>query len=183
MNKTQPKSGVIAWFVDNPVAANLLMMFIFIAGYIMLPHIPKELLPSKESRTINVSMSYPTASPRDVQQSIVLKIEEAIQDVDGIQDVHSAATLGRANIAITVEEGVRVRTVLEDVRNAVERISSFPKEAEKLLVSYSRGSSLAMNVQLYGDMDERTAKVLLQQMKQEMLAWPHIKKVAICGGR
>lgn len=183
MNKTQPKSGVIAWFVDNPVAANLLMMFIFIAGYIMLPHIPKELLPSKESRTINVSMSYPTASPRDVQQSIVLKIEEAIQDVDGIQDVHSAATLGRANIAITVEEGVRVRTVLEDVRNAVERISSFPKEAEKLLVSYSRGSSLAMNVQLYGDMDERTAKVLLQQMKQEMLAWPHIKKVAIWGDR
>lgn len=183
ISKKEPKSGAIAWFVDNPVAANLLMVFILIAGYMTLAHIPKELLPSRESRTINVSMSYPAASPRDVQQSIVLKIEEAIQDVDGIQDVHSAATLGRANVAITVEEGVRVRTVLEDVRNAVERISSFPKEAEKLLVSYSRGSSLAMNVQLYGDMDERTAKVLLQQMKQEMLAWPHIKKVAVWGDR
>lgn len=178
-----PDRGAIAWFVDNPVAANLLMIFIVVAGYISLSFIPKELLPNKENRTINVSMVYPAASPKDVQEGIVLKIEEAILDVDGIQDVHSAATLGQASITITVEEGVRVRQVLEDVRNAVDRISSFPKEAEKLLVSYNRGSSLAMNVQLYGDMDERAAKILLQEMKQEMLAWPHIKKVNKWGDR
>ncbi len=176
-------NGVIAWFVDNHVAANLLMIFIVIAGYLSLSHIPKELLPKKENRSISISMSYPSASPKEVQEGIVLKIEEAILDVQGIQDVHSVASLGSANISVTVEEGQNVRYVLEDIRTAVERISSFPKQAEKLRVSYSKGSTLALNIQLFGEMDERTAKVLLHDMKQELLSWPHIKKVSLWGDR
>ncbi len=177
------RQGAIAWFVDNPVAANLLMAFLLIAGYLSLANIPKELLPTKENRSISVSMSYPAASPREVQEGVVLKIEEAILDVEGIQEVHSVASLGSAGVTITVEEGEDVRRVLDDVRTAVERISSFPKDAERLRVSYSKGSTLAMQVQLYGDLDERTAKILAEDIKREMLNVPNIKKVAVWGDR
>lgn len=177
------RQGAIAWFVDNPVAANLLMAFLLIAGYLSLANIPKELLPTKENRSISISMSYPAASPREVHEGIVLKIEEAILDVEGIQETHSVASLGSASVTVTVEEGENVRRVLEDIRTAVERIGSFPKDAEKLRVSYSKGSVLAMQVQLYGDLDERTAKILAEDIKREMLSVPHIKKVAVWGDR
>src|SRR5690554_1158394 len=103
-------------------------------------------------------MSYPAASPREVQEGVVLKIEEAILDVEGIQEVHSVASLGSASVTITVEEGEDVRRVLDDVRTAVERIGSFPKDAERLRVSYSKGSTLAMQVQLSGEIGRASCR-------------------------
>lgn len=177
------KSGAIAWFVDNPVAANVLMLFLLIAGYLSLGNIPKELLPKEESRTISISMSYPAASPEEVQEGIVLKIEEALLDVEGIQDVQSVASLATANVRLTVYRGYDVREVMDDVKLAVDSIGSFPKEAERLRVTHARPTELAMQLQLYGEFDEYTAKQLAHNIKHELLALHDVKKVAVWGDR
>ena len=175
--------GVIAWFIHNPVAANLLMAFFLIGGWLTLDHIPKELMPRSESKTITVSMSYPSASPKEVQQGIVLKIEEAILDIDGIKHIQSASTLGSGTVRITVYDDYETDEVLDEVRTAVNSIGTFPDATEKPRISRGRANQLALQVQLHGELSERLAKELAQEVKRELLADERIKKVATWGDR
>lgn len=175
--------GIIAWFIANPVAANLLMAFLLVGGFLSLDHIPKELMPRKESKVITVSMSYPNASPREVQQGIVLKIEEAILDIEGIKHIQSVSSLGSATVRITAYDDYPTDDVLDEVRTAVNSIGSFPQSAEKPLVQRGRSNQLALQVQLHGDVSERQAKQLAHEIKRELLADNRIKKVNIWGDR
>ncbi|HEY9032992.1 MAG TPA: efflux RND transporter permease subunit [Pseudomonadales bacterium] len=175
--------GIIAWFIANPVAANLLMAFLLVGGYLSFDHIPKELMPRKESKAITITMSYPNASPSEVQEGVVLKIEEAILDVDGIKHIQSVSSLGSGTVRITVYENYSTDEVLDDVRTAVNSVSTFPESAEKPRIQRGRSNQLALQVQLHGDISERQAKQLAHEIKRELLADERIKKVAIWGDR
>src|SRR5690606_10156625 len=78
------RSGLIAWFVMHPVAANLLMLVFLLGGFLLYTHTVKEVFPSFDLDTISIRMSYPGASPEEVEQSIVLAIEDGLKDIDGL---------------------------------------------------------------------------------------------------
>ena len=180
---SEPTKGPIAWFVANPVAANLLMAFLLIAGYLSVAGIPKELLPRAESKVISFSMSYPGASPSEVQEGIVLKVEEAIQDIQGIKHVQSVSSLGSANIRITAYDNQDVNELVEELRMTINSIRTFPEHVDPPNIQRTRYTELAMQVQLHGQLDERMAKLLAEEIKREMLARERIKRVAIWGAR
>ncbi len=118
-------SGIISWFARNPVAANLLMVILLVGGMFSALLINKEVFPRFELNRIQVSVAYPGATPDDIEQGIVLKIEEAIEDVTGMEKVTAISREGVGSVTIEVADGYETQDVLDDIKRRVDSISTF----------------------------------------------------------
>ena len=181
-NRTAHK-GVIAWFAHNPVAANLLMLIIMALGLGSSFTIQRAMFPAFDIELIVIDAPYPGAAPEEVEQGVVLKIEEAINDVDGIKRVESDAYESRATLWIEPHEGTDLPMLLDDIQNRVDAIAHFPEEAEKPIVSQPELMFPALTLQISGDIDERSMKSLADEMRRELLTLPHISAADVVGAR
>ncbi len=176
--------GVIAWFVDNPVAANLLMWFIIISGILSIAQIRKEVVPNKQKDTISISVAYPGASPLEVEEGITLKIEEALKNISGIKKIHANSSYGASHTNVDVDDDFNADKLTSQIKIAIDSIKSFPNYAEKPIIAQSLYSGLAIQLQLHGDnLTERSAKLLAHEIKEDLLAQTDIKKVAVWGDK
>ena len=182
MNKPAHK-GLIRWFTYNPVAANLLMLTIIIAGAVSFFTIKRSLNPDIEPNTISVSVIYPGASPEEVERSVTVKIEERIKDIEGVSRYYSVSDESLSNISIEVADGYDVLEVMDKVQSKVDSIKSFPKEVEKPVIARETIRHRAVMIQLYGDMDELGMKTLAEKLKQEMQQDPIYGSIDILGAR
>lgn len=176
---------MIAWFARNSVAANLLMFAVIAAGGLTLwsGKIPLEVFPEMPSRIINISVPYPASAPEEVEEMIVLKIEEAIQQVAGIKHINSSATSSGATVMVEVEEEIDPREVLEDIKIRVDAIPEFPDEAEKPVIQISDERRAVISVIIAADMAERDMRRLGEQVRDELAAQPGITHVELAGSR
>ncbi len=173
---------MIAWFAKNDVAANILLVVIFLSGlYVASNHIPVDLFPEFEQRSVSVSMSLPGASPEEVEEGITIRIEEAIQDLEGIREINSSSSEGSASVTIEVEEGYDVRQMLDDVKIKVDAINNFPVDAENLLIQVPQWRRDAIGVVLYGEYDAVTLRRLADTVRDELAALPEISQVEVGG--
>ena len=101
MNAPTSHKGIIAWFAENSVAANLLMLLVIGAGLFSLSTITKKTMPDIDRPVIQVRIAYPGASPADVESGILLQVEKAVDDVDGITRVSSVASEGSGSMAFS----------------------------------------------------------------------------------
>ena len=131
MSDTSTKKGVIAWFARNPVAANLLMLVIIAVGAGSAFSIQRAMFPAFEFEPIFVTVPYPGAAPEEVEQGVIMKVEEAINDLDGIKRVESDSWESLGRIMIEPQDGVEVNKLFSDIQNRIDGIASFPEEAEK----------------------------------------------------
>lgn len=177
------QKGIIAWFIRNPVAANLLVCIILLAGFLSATSIEKELLPVPEAKNIFVTAGYPSASPKEVEEGVTLKIEEALKEISDIKKVQSYSTIGFSSVMIDLEDNADVDLVLEEVKTRVDSISTFSKDVENITVRKSRPVELALQLQLYGNLDELQAKRLAQEIRHELLTRTIVKKVNILNTR
>ncbi|MBX2858338.1 MAG: efflux RND transporter permease subunit [Cellvibrionaceae bacterium] len=166
--------GIIAWFARNPVAANLLMMAIIIMGLYSAVNIRKQMFPTLESNTISVNAVYRGASPQEVEEGITTKLEEALQSIDGIKKMRTTSRRGNANATLEVMESYEVKTVLEDVKSAVDSISSFPAGMEPARVSHSKFRQQVMWVNVAGDLSIKELKQLGETLHDELRALPEV---------
>jgi multidrug efflux pump subunit AcrB len=176
-------SGIIAWFAYNPVAANLLMLVIIAVGIGSAFNIQRAMFPAFDIEMIYIRAPYPGAAPEEVEKGVVLKIEEAINDVDGIKRVESDAYESYALIWIEPHEGVDVSKLLDDVQSRVDAIPHFPAEAEKPIISQPEILFPALTVQIAGDLDERSMKALADEVRLELLAYPEVSAAEVIGAR
>lgn len=173
---------MIAWFAKNDVAANILLAVILISGlYVVSNHIPVDLFPEFEQRSVRVSMSLPGASPQEVEEGITIRVEEAIQDLEGIRELNSSSSEGAASITIEVEEGYDVRQMLDDVKIRVDSINNFPVDAENLLIQVPQWRRDAIGVVLYGDYDPITLRRLADTVRDELAALSAISQAEVGG--
>ncbi len=175
--------GIIAWFAKNPVAANLLMIIIIGVGGFSAFNIQRSLQPALEINAITIDMVYPGAAPEEVEQGIIYKIEEALKDIDSIKKIEATAQESRASLNVEVYEDLDVLEVLDEVKSAVDAISSFPEEAEKPIIKHQRMRVNALIVQVFGDVDEAGLKDFAESVKTEMLSLPDIAAIDIFGDR
>ncbi|MDP6039844.1 MAG: efflux RND transporter permease subunit, partial [Candidatus Latescibacteria bacterium] len=122
--------AAIEWFARNTVAANLLMILIMGGGIFLIPSIRMEVFPEFSADIINVSMIYRGAAPEEVEEAICVRIEEAVQGLDGIKRLTSTASENSGSVIIEVEPGADLRKVLDDVKARVDAITTFPAETE-----------------------------------------------------
>ena len=128
---------MIAFFARNGVAANLLLIAIVMAGAgaLFSKRIPIEVFPEQESRTISISVPYRGATPEEVEESVVIRIEEAIADVEGIEDMISTAGSNGGNVAVEVDEDYDLREVRDNIEARVDGLTDFPPgEAESVSI-------------------------------------------------
>ena len=174
---------MLAAFARNTVFANIVLVLIFVAGYIAAANMIRETFPELSLDMITISVPYPGADPEEVEEGISRKIEEAIEGIEGIKQytTNSHEELGTANIEVL--EDYPVDEVLDRVRTTVNAISTFPVDAEKPVISELSFKDLVTLLYLSGDMSERCIKEWSESIKDEIQQLPNISQVATFGLR
>jgi len=128
-------NGIIDWCARNRVAANLVMVMIVAGGLLALTRLRQEITPEIDTEMVTVSVAYPGASPAEVEEGICIKIEEAVLGLEGVERVRSSAAENGGTVYIELEGGYDQKDLLDDVKAAVDRIDTFPEEAEEPVVA------------------------------------------------
>ncbi|MEM9168501.1 MAG: efflux RND transporter permease subunit [Pseudomonadota bacterium] len=165
-------NGMIAWWARNPVAANLLMVAIIIAGGLSFTRLDREVFPSMSFNGANIYVRWEGASPQDVEQQLILRIEEAISDVDGVKRIESTAYEERASVNVEGEEGIDTTAFINEIKSRVDGISTFPEDAFEPIVSQWRNRQPAMFIALYGDLEPRERFRLARELRDELAVLP-----------
>jgi multidrug efflux pump subunit AcrB len=175
--------GIIAWFAGNHVAANLLMLFIVVAGVISSFSLRKQTNPDFELSNVTISVAYLGAAPQEVEEGIVIKVEEAIQDVQGIVEINSRAREGLGTVTANVGRDENIDDVLNEIKTRVDAISTFPALTEKPVYAKQEVIIPVIFVTIHGDIDEFTRKSLTDEIRDELLQFPDINQVDFLGDR
>ncbi len=179
MTDQKKPTGIIALFANNSVAANLLMVFIVIMGIVSYSIIQRQMFPNLEINYINIHADYPGASPQVVEESIVLKIEESLKDVTGIKKMQSFANRGNAHVTLEIKVDQDIKDVLDDVKQKVDAIASFPAEMEPLNVYQVEYRQDVIELALIGDKSLEELKPLIKGIEDELLQLNNVMLVSL----
>ncbi len=172
---------LIRWFVNNTVAANMVMLFILVAGLLTLPRIRMEVFPDINVDVISISVVYPGASPKDVEESICYRIEEKLTGLKGVKRIRSTAS---ENIGVTTVEilpGEDVNQIQDKIKTQIDAIDTFPDNAEKPTIQNMTRTSDVITVAVYGDIEEASLVAITEEIKDEIDALPEISLTTIIG--
>ncbi len=166
--------GLIAWFARNSVAANLLMIFILVGGLFTIQTINKQMFPQVKINWISYSAPYPGAAPQEVEEGITIKIEEALETVQGLKRVITYSNRNFSNGWFEVELDYDPQIVLEEVKSAIDSVSSFPEGMERITVEREKFRQEVMYISLYGDLTNGELKELGRSIHNEVQELPYI---------
>lgn len=182
LNKESSK-GPIAWMAGNSVAANLIMVVLLVGGLFMGFNIKQEVFPEFSLDMVTINVVYPGASPEEVENGIVLAVEEAIQDLEGVDEIRSDAGEGHALIIVEALEGTNINRLWQEIKSEVDRISTMPDEAEEPEVKIAARKREVLRLALYGEAPETTMRNLADQIRDELLMDEGITQVELEGVR
>lgn len=175
--------GPISWMVKNPVAANLLMLLFLVGGLITFFQIQQEIMPDLVSDSVSISVSYPGGTPEEMEQSVCLVVEEAVRGLEGVDEVRSVASEGRASVSAELLEGIDRIKVYQDIKSEIDRVTTFPDGAERPVVSLSTRRRDAMSLIIYGDASDLTLRNIAEQVRDRVLQNENITQVDLRGTR
>ncbi len=181
MSDAKDVRGPIAWMTRNSVAANLLMIVLLVGGLLIGRQVKQEVFPEFSLDFVTISVPYPGASPAEVEQGIILAIEEQVRGLDGIKQVTSLAREGMGTVAVELLMGADANKALQDIKNGVDRIRSFPQDAERPVVSLAVNRREVISVLLYGDMSQRNLHQLAEKVRDDLMQKPEITFVELEG--
>jgi len=171
---------MIAWFAKNHVAANLLMITILLMGFLSIKsNIPLEVFPSFESDVVRVGVSLRGSTPEDVEQGVTIRIEEAVQDLQGIEKITSTSVEGNSSVSIEAEPGYDVRELLSDVKSRVDAINSFPVDAEKPNIAIQQRQRNVISVTVASIHSEKEIREFAEQVRDDLLNLTEVTQVAL----
>lgn len=172
---------IVEIFVRFPFYANLVIVFLLIVGGMSMWNMKKSFFPERPSKMLYISVSYPGASPVEMEEGVTSRIEEAVRAIPGIYEITSTSSENSSRVSIEIIPGYDIDEALIEVKNAVDGISSFPSAAERPLVHKSRTTSPAMRLLVTGDVDLLTLKVYAQRIEEDFLASGVISQVSLSG--
>ncbi|MEM9620678.1 MAG: efflux RND transporter permease subunit [Pseudomonadota bacterium] len=174
---------MIAWFVRNPVAANMLMCAIIGLGLLTLYDLRKETFPNPPPSRITISVFYESGSARQAEENIALKIEEALENVNGIQEVSSTSTRRGTTTTIRKTVDTELTKLLDDVKAEIDAIATLPGKAERPIVREQKWEETAIRLQVFGDAELHTLTALAESLRDDLLAQTGIARVHLHGIR
>ena len=184
MHSSPPmEKSIIGSFVRNKVAANLLMCFFLFCGFLAVKSIKQEVFPEYDLDIISISVPYPGASPEEVEKSIVIAIEDKISSLDFIERIESTSGENRASVTVELLAGTNGDKALQDIKNEVDRITSFPLDAEPPNIQLKVRRREVIRMALYGDLTEAEFYRTANNIKDELLSRKGITQVDLLGIR
>lgn len=177
------RRGPIAWMTQHGVAPNLLMLVLLIGGLIASLYIKKEVFPDFTLESVSISMSYPGATPEEIEQSLLLAIEAELTDIEGIDEVTATASEGSGRVVAELIDGVDTMHAYQEIQQAVNAITTFPDAADPARFSLSGRSRGVLELQLHGNVDMLALSETAEQVRNELMSGSAITKVEISGSR
>lgn len=174
---------LFAEFARNSVFANIVFILIFLSGGIAAMSMIRENFPEFSLDILTISVSYPGADPEEVEEGISQKIEDAIEEIEGIKQYTTTSKEGYGTTLIEVKVNYPSKNVLGDVRTKINAISTFPPDAEKPIINELTVKDVVMLLYLSGDMPERRIKEWSERIKDEIQQLPEVSQVGIFGAR
>lgn len=177
------QKGPIAWMIRSGVTPNLLMIFLLCVGVMATTRIKQEVFPTFELDKVTVRVAYPGASPEVIERGILLAVEGAIQGIVGIKEIQAKATEGSGLVTIELRDDADQQKAYQDIKQAVERLTTLPKEAELPIVTLVARRREVIRLQLYGDVPEITLRQITERVRDQLLQNKHISQVDVKGAR
>ncbi len=171
----------IRWMAKNHVAANLLMALLIVGGVFAARSIPVEIFPDTELDMVNISVAYPGAGPEEVEQGICRPVEEAIHGIEGLKKLTCSANEGVGSAVAEILSGEDINVVVQDIKAAVDRIITFPQEAERPVVKKLVRRRSVMSVVVYGEMDTWALRQQAERLRDKILARPEVTQADLVG--
>jgi len=162
--------GPVAWMAGNSVTANILMLVLIGGGIFSATRLQQEFLPDIEPDTVRVTVPYPGASPEEVEQGIILAIEEAVRDLEGVDEVTSRANEGRGTVTIELLAAADNQKLTQEIKQEVDRIVSFPEEAEEPQVVLLSRRRQVLRLVLFGDQNAEVRTDLIAEHDRRLAA-------------
>ena len=172
-------NGMIEWLARNPVAANLTMVFIIVTGIASTFMVKAEVFPEIDLDRINIQVPYLGAAPEEVEEAVNVRIEEAIQGLDGIKQIQSTAAEGMGTVMVELELGADAREVLDEIKSNVDAITTFPIETEAPIIRDMNNSQAVVDIAVSGNLDTFTLKATAEQVRNDLTAIPEITQVEV----
>lgn len=172
---------LIEHFVQYPILANIVIAITLLGGVMALINTKKSFFPTAKDKIINITVSYPGASPEEMEEGVTLKIEEALKSIAGIEEVNSTSSENAASISIETLDNYNIDELYTEVKNAVDGISSFPAGAEKPIIFKQRFRTTAQWLGLTGDVDLKTMKYYAEIIEDDLLATGAVSQVNVTG--
>ena len=157
------------WSIKNNVTVNLVMTFIILAGIFTVMKMRREMFPQFSLDMIAVSVIYPGSSPEEVEEGICIKIEEEIQNIEGIERLISTAREGYGEVIAELETGADAQKILDEIKAEVDRIETFPEEAEEPVVMEIINQDPTISVALYGEFSEKRMRQIAEKIRDDLL--------------
>jgi multidrug efflux pump subunit AcrB len=171
--------GAIAWFAHNHVAANLLLALIVLSGLVAVVSMPQKSFPDIDIPIISITVPYLGAAPEEVEQAVCIRIEEQLEGVEGVKQIRSNANEGSCSMSVELLDDTDSGKALDDVKNRVDAIDTFPVETEKPIVNLVSAVRAVLDIAVTGPTDERTLKIIGQQVRDDMAKLPGITQVEL----
>ncbi len=175
--------NAIAYMAQNGIAANLLMLLILLVGVLSFTRIPQEVNPEISLDIIKIHTNYIGASPEEVEVGVVRRIEEGIESLDGIDRISSVAAANLGVVSARLRRGADATTVLNNIKAAVDQITTFPEEAEQPQVQEVTSQRQAVQLAVHGKATEKDLKELANRIKDDLTAQGLVSLVRINGVR
>lgn len=175
--ESDKETGIIAWFANNSVAANLMMGFIILMGIASYLTIQRQMFPNIEINYINVSAVYPGASPQEIEEGINIKIEEALKDVTEIKKIISRANRGFGSVSLEIFPDAQLTDVLDKVKLRVDGIATFPADMEPVNVSQAEFQQDVIQLSVVGDVPLTELKPVAKIIEDELLQLSNVSLV------
>ena len=176
--------GLILRFIQNPVAANLLMVVMLIGGLVSASRLQSQVFPTISPGTVTVRVPFPGATPAEVEESITRRVEEAVLGIDGVKRVNSTASENIGVIVIETSDFADRQLVKDDVESAVDRLSDFPPEnAEKPVVVAPKPTGGVVTLAVVGDVGGLALRRAAEQIERDLLTQPGVSLVSLSGDR
>ena len=170
---------VVTWFIDNPIASNLLMMVFLVAGILSFINTRQEEFPSIETGTIQVNVPYPGAAPAEVEQAVCVHLEAALQNMENIERMTSTAREGGCAATLQLAAGADLNRVLNETKSTIDGITTFPADIEQPTVLSFSPASTVMSLALVADTDDASLKEIGEQIRLELIDLDGISRVEI----
>ncbi|MFA0094697.1 efflux RND transporter permease subunit [Vibrio splendidus] len=176
-------SWMTKWFINNPVAANLLMMAIVISGVLAFGQLRVESFPQIAPSSISISVTYPGGTAQQIDESVTQRIEESISGIAGIKQITSQSSAGISQVMVRKTSSTDLDKLLDDIRNQVNAINGFPVQAERPQVVRNEFTNLAAFVVVSGPRTDDELQPIAKQLEQALKKNPRISKVSNWGTR
>jgi multidrug efflux pump subunit AcrB len=174
--------NLITHFIKYPVAGNVIILAFAVLGIMGMKSMKSSFFPLQDAKLINISVVYPGASPQEIEEGVVLKIENNLRGLLGIDRFTSSSAENTGSIIVEAEKGYDIDVLLADVKNAVDKVPSFPAEMEPPVVAKQETLSKAITMVITGkSIDLLTLKTMARQVESELRAIDGISQVEISG--